>query len=173
MAMFSDDVFYSSTGVRRTRALFKEVASTDDSPVFTLGKSDGTGEYISIRNLYIKFCVDDPSETNFSETIFGDVGLWLNISKCTWMAPHLEEWRMVCDTKRKAMAFEAVINEVKTSGKSAFSAAKFLIDEPWKVKRAPVRQRNKVKDEINKSTDAASEQVASHLSDLRKEGYFN
>ena len=163
--MFPDDVLYASNGLRRTRALFREVSVEGDSPVFTLVKSPG---YIKIKDLYIKFCVDDPTEATFALTVFGDIAFWENIAKCSWIQEHLGEWRRTTEVMRKAKAFEAIISEVNNAGRSSFSAAKFLIEEPWKDKRKPG-----VKAKSKESSDKAYGTLKDDVKNLKDAGLLN
>ncbi len=163
--MFPDEVLYASNGLRRTRALFREVSVEGDNPVFTLAKSPG---YIKIKDLYIKFCVDDPTEATFALTVFGDIAFWENIAKSPWIETHLEEWRRTCEVMRKAKAFEAIIHEVNNGGRSSFSAAKFLIEEPWKDKRNP-----KTKTKAKESTEKAYGTLKDDVKNLKDAGLLN
>ena len=165
--MFSESVLYSTGNVRRTRSLFKELSLGGQEPVFTLGRDRGEG-YICLKKLYIQFCVSDPSEAIFAEVVFGDIGFWKNIAKCTWMQDHLEEWREVVEVKRKSLAFQSVIKQVEEDGKSSFQAARFLIEEPWKDKRTP-----KVAKAAKASTTQASNVVSSDVKRLKEEGLLN
>ncbi len=162
--MFSESVLYTSNGIRRTRSLFKETSVFGDSPVFTLRKNKA---FINIKELYVTYCTEDPSEATFAETVFGDVSFWNNIAKCDWIQEDLREWRETAEVRRKAMAFKAVMEEVKGGGRSSFSAAKFLIEEPWKNKRD-----KRVKEDSAKTTTKAKDIVSDDLSRLREEGYF-
>jgi hypothetical protein len=148
--MIDNDILYSSQGHKRTRALFWETALPDDHPVMTLNRKEG---YIAIRPLFIELVVDDPSEAIFAETVFGDVAFWENITKAKWMAPYLREWRMICDVKRKSYAFQAVVKEVKEGGRSSFTAAKYLIEEPWNKDKKTKTTTAKIASQGSVSTD--------------------
>lgn len=163
--MFTEEILYTANGIRRTRSLFKEFAVSGDMPVFTLRRAEG---YVRIKDLYIKFCVSDPSEADFAETVFGDVSFWKNIAKCDWIQEDLREWRETAEVKRKSKAFKAIIKEVESKGRASFSASKFLIEEPWKDKRDP-----KTKTQNKKTTSKASVQVRSDIQRLQEEGLIN
>ena len=145
--LFNEEVLYSNQGHRRTRSLFWETAVAGDNPVMSLRRSK---KFLLLRPLFIEFVTNDPTELLFAEYVFGDYSYWKNITEAKWMDKYLDEWRMVTDTKRKAMAFEAVLQEARDKGRSAFSAAKFLIEEPWKNKRD-----KKTKRAVQQSADAA------------------
>jgi len=165
--MFSEDVLYTSNGIRRTRSLFKETSVAGDKPIFTLGR-DKEDKYICLRDLYIKFCTKDPSESIFAETVFGDVGFWNNIAKSPWIQEYLQEWREIAEAKRKAIAFQAIIDEIENGGRSSLTAAKFLIEEPWKDKRNP-----KVKKDSEKTAESAKSHFHSDFKRLQEEGLIN
>lgn len=147
MALFTHEQLHSSQGHKLTRALFWETRIGDDTPIMSLNRKEG---YVCIRPIFIELTKNDPTELVFAEHVFGDYAFWKNVTKAKWMDSYLEEWRMVADVQRKSDAFRAVISEVRTQGRSAFSAAKFLIDEPWKDKRNP-----KNKAAVKKSTETA------------------
>lgn len=152
-ALIPREILYNDMNVLRTASLFKETCRLNDNPIISL-KSTRRDDMISLRDLYIQFCVDDPSETEFAEHVFGDVGVWEQIKKANWITPYLEEYRLVTDTKRKAKAFRYLAQEVKEQGKNAYGAAKYLIEEPWKDKR-----NTETRKKSRKTTQAAAEEV--------------
>lgn len=131
MPLFSyDDLYNESNNNPKTRILFCQQNSSGPLSVY---RKDVEGK-INLYKIYMDLCVDDPSEVNFAENVFGDIVYWKeHLSQDKWFIKHLEEWRMASAEKRKSMAFKAVIAEVKENGKSAFTAAKYLIEEPWLV----------------------------------------
>ena len=160
------DSLVSSLNHKKTRALFEETCLSTDTPVLSL-RSNSKNGLPSLRDLFLDFVVDDPSEATLAEFVFGDVEHWHILCECNWFKPHLEEWRRICDTKRKARAFKAIISEVEEGGRSAFSAAKYLIEEPWKDKRD-----SKTKKQVKETTDEARHAVSEDLKRLREEGYL-
>jgi len=117
--------------------------------------------------------VDDPSEVTFAEEVFGDLFFWQSLTEASFFKKHIEEWRLLASTVRKKEAFKAIINEVKTNGKSSFTAAKYLIEEPWKTGNAMERKRNKKL--IADSAEAAfsDSTIQSDLKRLKEEGIIN
>lgn len=145
------DQIYTPNNGLKVLCLIKELAKPDDEPIFTLrDEKDG---FESLQVLFINLVTEDPTESTFAQVVFGDVLYWMKARENKLLKPHLEEWRKVADVKRKAMAYEAIIGEVKTRGKNCFSAAKFIIDEPNKDKRNP-----KVKESVEESKAKAKEQ---------------
>jgi hypothetical protein len=131
---------------------------TEDT-VFTLRQNkEGL---ISLKKLFVDLTIDDPSEAVFALTLFDDVGYWMKVREFKLLKDHLEEWRKEADILRKSKAFQTMADEITNNGKSAYSAAKFFIDEPWKDKRnsktnkavkettAKARKGFKVSDELD------------------------
>lgn len=170
LGMFTRGTFYTEGNVRRTKSLFKEYTVLEDkfSPVFTVGKTLYPEGLVNLKELYIKFCVEDPTEVVFAEVVFGDYTFWEYLQKAPWFQDDLREWRTIVEVKRKSEAFKHMVKEVKDGGRSAYSAAKFLIEEPWKDKRNP-----KTKKESKSTTNKASLQVKSDVERLREEGLIN
>jgi hypothetical protein len=170
--MIDRKYLYGHTGRRLTRSLFKETCLTTDSPLMTLGRDTDNG-YINLRELFIKFVVDDPSESDFAEAVFGDYSFWVFLCKADWMGEYVEEWRMIADVKRKAKAFKTIIKEVDEEGKSSFTAAKYLIEEPWKVKEA--EDKRGARQRIRKTAEQAFEEsgISEDVKRLKEQGLFN
>ena len=126
-----DQLYTANNGIR-ILCLIKELCKPTDTPIFTL--RDEKKGLESLRTLFVSYTVADPTEATFAEVVFNDVGYWLKAREIPKIKVNLDEWRQEADVKRKAIAFKSIIDEVTTQGKSAFSAAKFLIDEPFKDK---------------------------------------
>lgn len=126
------DHLYTSLNNIRVTCLYKELCAQGDKPIFTI-RTHKEG-LISIKNLFVDLTVDDPTEVTFANEVFGEVGYWLKSRENPTLKPHLEEWRLEADVIRKSKAFKAIVDEVVTNGKSALSASKYLIEEPWKSK---------------------------------------
>ena len=62
---------------------------------------------------------------------------------------------------------------MKTNGKSSFTAAKYLIEEPWKTGNAMERKRNKKL--VSESAEEAfsDSTIQSDLKRLKEEGVLN
>lgn len=166
MPLVPEEILFNEMGTQRTRALFKETCVDGDTPFFTIGHREREG-LVNLRKLFIELTEDDPTEMTFAEEVFGDFKYWTKITQSNLLTSHIEEWRIIADTKRKQKAFKAIIKEAK-SGKSAFSAAKYLIEEPWTDrKQAQVRER------IKKTTSAAAKNVQEDIDRLREEGFLN
>jgi len=131
----------------------------------TLSSNKKSG-LINLRELFILFVVEDPTEGKFAEEVFGDHKAWKKILDTGWINDYVHEWREVADTKRKELAFRAIINEVKT-GRTPFTAAKYLIEEPWKT------NTRRVKDTKARTSSEAFKAVNSDIDRLREEGLLN
>lgn len=150
MSLFSKEQLWASNGQARTNSLFSETARPGDTPIMSL--NGGREDLPCLRDLYVPLVANDPSEVSFAEAVFGEVRYWLRLRQAVFMPKYLEEWETLADTKRKQLAFEAILKEIREGGRSSFTAAKYLIEEPWKDKRSPeVKERNK-----KTTSDAAS-----------------
>lgn len=162
--MFPKDMTHNAVGRMKLQALFEETARPTDEPIMSLRASRPNG-LPSLRDLFIQLVVDDPTETTFAELVFGDIDHWNQLLAWKPLAPYLKKWRAITDAKRKAKAFQLMIAEIDTRGKSAFSAAKFLIDEPWKDKR-----KASVKKEVQETTKAGFAEVSDDFNRLKEAG---
>ena len=162
--MFSKEMLYNASGKKRTRSLFTETKRQGDEPFLSLKPQKDNGA-VSLRDLFIQFVVDDPSETTFAETVFGDLEFWQNLLECDWMVEEANKWRTITDAKRKAKAFRVLINEVESDGRNSYSAAKYLIEEPWKDKRNP-----NVKEHVKETTQKGYSSISSDVNRLTELG---
>lgn len=165
MAMFTREDLFTSGNVMRSSALIKEFCRPGDTPIFCL--SPVRDDLPSLQNLYIQYCTDDPTEMTFAEEVFGYVQVWFNLREVTRLKPHLEDWRKICEEKRKSKAFKTIVNEVKEDKPGRLQAAKFLIEEPWKDKRV-----SKTKREADKTSAKAYNEVHDDLKALQESGFL-
>lgn len=153
----SRDLLYTANSRAIVLTHIAEVCRIGDKPIFTAKAHKR--DLISLEELYVEYCVDDPSEATFALAVFGDISYWMTARELPKMKPWVEHWREVADIHRKSMAYKAVINEVKEGGRSAFSAAKYLIDEPNKNKQDPA-----VRKQVKKTKEAAKQDaLESHI----------
>jgi hypothetical protein len=147
---------------------------TEHNPegLLTYDKNGKDGK-VCLYKLYIAHSVDDPSEVTFADEVFGDLYFWQCLTEANWFQRHIQEWRLIAATIRKREAFKSIINEVRTNGKSSFTAAKYLIEEPWKTGNALQRKQNKKL--ISDSAEAAfsDSTIQSDLKRLKDEGIIN
>lgn len=161
MPLFPIDVLRSSNGVRKTRSLFKEVCKIDDVPVMSLSHNvERLDSMVPLRPIYLGMVVDDPTEYDFADYVFGDYTQWVQISESTWMKDYLDEWRMVADVQRKQKAFKALLSEIDKGGRNAYGAARFFIEEPWKAKTQKVK--------VKESTEKAAGEFTSDIIRLQE-----
>lgn len=142
MPLFTFEQLHSSQNHRLTKALFLETCRPCDEPIMTLSRTQKR-DLVVLKDIFIELTQDDPSEMSFAEYVFGDYGHWKLISDATWMQPYLSEWRMIADVKRKSKAFKSIVREVEEGGRNSYSAAKYLIDEPWKGKSKDAKENVK------------------------------
>ena len=141
MIPISKENLWSSNNQARTHALFAESCKDFETPAMTLEKDDPN--LPCLKNYYIDLVVKDPSECEFAETVFNDIAYWLALRETKFFQKYLEKWQTIVEIKRKKIAFSAIVKEVEEGGRSSFTAAKFLIDEPWKPKDKATRDKKR------------------------------
>jgi hypothetical protein len=170
MPILSHSDLYTTNNKARTKDLFVEY---NKDSVLTLSRENKDGA-ISLYKLFVALTVDDPSEVHFAEEVFGDVGFWLKLQISPFVSEQLVEWRKVVSQKRKQKAFAAIIKEVEENGRSAFTAAKYLIEEPWK-EIGSAAQKRKARVEIAQTADQAykEDSVGDDIARLKSMGLMN
>ena len=164
--MLSRNQIWTDQNRPKTLCLIKELCKQGiDDPIFTV--RDEKEGYISLQKLYVEHTINDPSEAEFADLVFGDFIYWMHLRETPKFKPFVEEWRLIADAKRKSKAFKAIVREVEEEGKASFSAAKFLIDEPWKDKRNP-----KTKAQSKETTEKAYSGFDDDIKRLREEGFI-
>lgn len=159
--MLTRDQLFGSMGHMRSVALFVETAKPDDTPLMTLKtlKPHHTTVF-SLRDMFMKFAVDDPTEVTVALVVFGSVDFWNKLCEKTWMQPYLKEWRAEADQMRKSKAFELLWKEVEEEGRNSFQAAKYLIEEPWKAKKTSSRRVGRPNKDVEEVDPQAKEYSA-------------
>lgn len=169
MALLSKEQLYGRTNIPIVGGLFFELTpqNRQENVVFTLNphKKD---KYIFLQDIYVEMCEDDPSEYEFAMYVFGEMEAWERIKAVPRFAEHYEKWVRYADIKRKSKAFKAIIGEVQNEGRSKFSAAKMLIDEPWKPKR-----KKADKEKSRETTEEAFSQHRDDIERLKENGLIN
>lgn len=154
--MFAKEVLWTQNNQARTNSLFLETALRDDVPVMTLEREDS--DLPCLKSLFIPLVTRDPTEVTFAETVFNDLSYWNKLTEAKFFQKYLEEWRRIASVRRKKLAFEAIIREIEEDGRSSFTAAKYLIEEPWLPKDKTTRK--KVKDTTSEAFSAFSDDIA-------------
>lgn len=167
---------FTSQNVPRTKDIFYEHRyagkSEGANAIFTVANVPAEG-YIPLKKLYMTFCVDDPSEVTFCDEVFGDFYYWSCLQEASLFKPILEAWRYEASVRRKQMAFKQIINEVK-EGKSAFQAAKYLVEEPWKGgPTAADRKKAKAKSQESAEEAFQNSQIQEDVKRLKEQGIIN
>lgn len=167
--MLTHDQMYNKVGAPQFLKLVLEFNQLRpqwnlDDAVFTLkAKHEGL---ISLRKLFVAHVAEDPTEVSFALAVFDDVAYWTRVREYADFKPYVEKWRAEADIIRKSKAFKSILSEVKEGGRSSFSAAKYLIEEPWKG-RAKTTKEN-----IKKTTEKAFDLVRDDLTRLKEEGFI-
>ena len=168
MPLVDTSVLLTTSGVCRTTSLFYETTRQGDVPIFVFNPTPppGAAGLLKFRDIYLAFCVDDPTEGRLAEEVFGDYKYWDKIANTTLIQPYVHELRELATIKRKEIAFKAIMEEAK-NGKNKLSAAKYLIEEPWIIKT------RKTKAQIEETSRRAASSISQDLDRLKEDGYFN
>ena len=180
MPLLSPDQFKNTVGVVRTKSLFYELCYDDsESAVFTLKDeamvSPSGVTLIPISKIFIEMAVDDPTEISFALHVFGSWDAWEKLCRSDKrLINHIEAWRREAAVRRKQLAFKVIVDEVRTSGKSAFSAAKYLLEEGWVAQDKRTQDGRKKRQEVRETAEEAFERAAieEDLKRLREEGFL-
>lgn len=161
--MFRRDQLYSHNNIPRTSSLFAETCRVgDDPPIMSL---NGKDDLPCLRDYYVALVSVDPSEASFAEAVFGDVRYWLYLREQPFFQKYLAEFRELASTKRKQMAFEAIIEDAKDkTSRTRVTSAKYLIEEPW------IPNTRRTKETKKKTTEAAVSPFKDDITRLREEG---
>lgn len=161
MTLLTDEQLYSSSGIRKTRSLFKEFCRPGEDPCLSVSRQEKEG-LIRLAPLFIDMVTADPSEYEFAEYVFGSYAHWKLIADAAWMQPYLQEWRMEADVRRKSLAFRTIVTDAQSANRTATTSAKFLIEERWKPQR-----KKSVKETTEKTSEKAAEGFSEDFIRLR------
>lgn len=160
--MFKYDQLKAANGKSRTKSLFYELCYDDTTDaVFTLKERDIEAHgkpYVSLQALYLSMVPNDPTEYEFAQTVFNSWSVWQDMCKSPLLKPHILKWRKEVEVKVKSEAIKAIAEEMKTNGRSSFSAAKLLLDKGWLDKDSASQAKKKLqaKEEEDQSKQALS-----------------
>lgn len=156
MAILTRDQIYTANNKPRILCHIMELRQRyEEEPIFTI--RDEKEGLISLKKLFVSHSVDDPTEASFAEAVFGNVGFWLEVRDIPLLKKHVDQWRIEADIIRKSKAFKTLYNEVVTDGRAALTAAKYLIEEPWKTGKAKAASK--------KTTEAAAKEAYNEYSE--------
>lgn len=158
-------------GKLRTKSLFWEISYWEpDNVIFTLREDDlhKNGKvYVSLRKLYLAYCVSDPTEYTFAWEVFGSWDTWNQLSKSNYIKKDIESWRREVEVKIKSEAIRSIAEEMRSGGRSSFGAAKLLLERGWLEKDAASQAKQKLKakeeEEMNKEALSLLEEDAERL----------
>lgn len=156
MALIPEVKLRSDTNRRVSRSLFNDVIYDERYNFFTLkrwdlkpvkGLPDGL---VSFPQTYLKYCREDPTEYTFATEVFGDWEHWQLVAKVKELKDPIEALRKEVIVAIRAEGFKSVMSEVKTSGRSAFTAAKWLAEKGWVTPEtsAEAKTKRKGKEEL-------------------------
>lgn len=160
--MFKREQLYNASGKARSTSIFIEY---DSKGIMTLRHKKPNG-VPSLRDLYIQYCSEDPTEYSFAIEVFGDTFFWFNLRERKFIQDLLPEWEHMASLARKSKAFKALISEVELNGRGLVTAAKYLIDKSPTDKGKPKAVKEKEDKEIFSHVDE-------DLKRLREQGLIN
>jgi len=135
MPLFTMSQLKGPNGKCRTKSLFYELSYYDTTDViFTTKEQDITVKgkaYVSLQQLFINMVPNDPTEYEFAMSVFGSWEVWKTISEAPQLRPFVTNWRNEVVVKVKSKAIQAIAEEMRSNGRSSFSAAKLLLDKGW------------------------------------------
>jgi hypothetical protein len=148
--LYGFDVTKNKTGTVRTKSLFLELSYLDpSSAVFTLKDEDHVYKgrsFTSLSKMFTAMVPSDPTEYDFAETLFGSWAVWETVRKSPLIHPHYVRWKREAEVKVKSEAIRSIVDEMKTGGKSSFSAAKLLLDRGWIEKSTATALAKEIED---------------------------
>lgn len=166
LMMFQYDNFKGSNGKTKTKSLFYELCYSDtEDAIFTLKDRDLEAHgkmYLSLQKLYLQLAPSDPTEYEFAQTVFGSWDIWKTVSSAANIKVHVARWRSEVEVKVKSEAIKAIAEEMKTKGRSSFSAAKLLLDKGWLDKENASQAKQKLK---AREDEDQNKQALSHLTE--------
>ena len=93
--------------------------------------------------------------------------MWKGISEAPQIKPFVNHWRNEVVVKVKSQAIQAIAEEMKSNGRSSFSAAKLLLDKGWldndTASQAKKKLQAKEQEEENKQALSLLENDAQRL----------
>lgn len=133
--MFPREIFFNGSNKIKTRSLFYELEPDQkEDCIFTLKDEDlviDGKKLISLKRLYLNLVVNDPTEYEFAQEVFGSWEVWEAISVQRSFKAIIEKWRSEVAVKIKSEAIRSISEEMRSGGRSSFSAAKLLLDKGW------------------------------------------
>lgn len=156
--MFTERQIRTPQGKLRTKSLFWELSYFEpDNVIFTLREDDIVRDgktYVSLRKLYLSYCVTDPTEYTFAWSVFGSWDTWQQLSRSNYLKKEIEAWRKEVEVKIKSEAIRSIAEEMRTGGRSSFGAAKLLLERGWLDDRSASKAKQKLaekeEEEMNK-----------------------
>lgn len=169
--MFSPRQLKNASGKFLTKSLFYELSYINPKhSIFTLKDTDIEFEgkpLVSFPKLYLALVSGDPTEYEFSQVVFGSWEHWQAIAKSPFVKPYINKLRKEVEVKVRSDAIKAIAEEMKSNGRSSFSAAKLLLEKGWLDKDTASKAKQKLKqkeeEEMNKEALSLLSEDANRL----------
>lgn len=166
--LLSRDQFVSHDGKPSVSSLLWEGNYHTDAPLSMTGHEGR----INLRQLWMDYCVNDPTEYSLAMVLFGDWAAYERFVTNKRNAPHIEQLRRESAVARKSAAFRTLITDATSDSRSATASAKYLLEEPWvKAGRDGRKARQNVRDTANEAFHSTG--IADDVQRLRDEGLLN
>lgn len=157
--MFNQDLFKNDGGKVKTKTLFYEIGYELDSALFTIKEEDIVVEgkhLVSLYKLYMALVPQDPTEYTFAKSVFNSWEIWTKVANSVAFRGYVKEWRKEIEVRIKSDAIKAIAEEMKSGGRSSFSAAKLLLEKGWIDKEPSSAAKKKLQQKEDEETSRAA-----------------
>ena len=131
MSLFNRDQLYSVSGKRKSRSLFRELATQEnrDGAIFVMNKYDREN-LPSLYRLYMQYAVDDPTEYTFAIAVFGDFAYWEWLRQMDPVKGMVADWEGEAEVARKSAMLDIILEATKAP-KTSLQASKYLLERGY------------------------------------------
>ena len=171
MPLLSRDQFVSHDGKYSVSSLLWEGNYAEDAPLSVTGHQGR----IDLRELWMTYCVTDPTEYSLAMALFGEWDAYDRFVTNKRNAPHIEKLRTEATVARKSAAFTRLVSDASNpDSKTGVTSAKYLIEEAWMKPRNSGDGR-KHRAQMRETAQQAYERtgIADDLQRLKDEGLIN
>lgn len=145
-------------GLAYTKGLFQEMATTEDTVLYTLKDQDTYG-LPSLYRLYME--VADPTEYRFATQYMDGWGHWEDLCLCPWFKPYIDRWRRELEVRIRSEALNRITREAMDGNeKTLMQSNRYLAEGTW----MPKDMRK-----AGRPTKAMIEKETKRLADIEKQ----
>ena len=135
--------YTDSVGRFRTLSLFVETFPkqlTNMEPLYSL---KGTPGYPQLQEIYMS--LNDPTEYAFAMECFGSWAHFQHLASLKWFQVYLHAWREELEVSMRSKAIQSLMDVAQNEGNKGITAAKWIADRGWEVKRGRPSKEEVVK----------------------------